>query len=298
LIKIFFYPALFTKRFLKFAIGGSVLSSAFLYANVVQAAEAKALSVEQTLTQLEQSNRLIQNSKRLTEAAKAEVRKADVGPNPNVSFGAFNSIAKRYRYAELDQTLRIEQTFERGNKRALRVSAAQEIVKATEADINDVTRQQKIVAAGAYVDLMLAQRVLLLSQENVLNFKRLLEGASKRLKAGDIASADVSRLSVEQSRASNEVRASENNLLQAQFKLASLLAMEGTVLTATDNLPELPFIAQQTALLTPEAKEIAVEKTLNNRSDLLAAPLRSQAAPDHQRHHYWRTNGACTFVWR
>jgi outer membrane protein, heavy metal efflux system len=275
----FFYkPTIVRKRNFTRSIHGCIFAIACSLGNWALAAEPRAMSIEQTLMQLEQSNRLIQNSKRLTEAAQADVKKADVGPNPNISYGAFNSIARRYRYSELDQTLRVEQTFERGNKRALRVAAAQELVKATEADINDITRQQKIIAAGVYVDLMLAQRVLGLSKENELNFKRLTDGALKRLKAGDIASADVSRLSVEQSRASNEVRTSENNLLQAQFKLASLLAMEGTTISATDKLPDLTLISEQTPLLTIQTKTLAVEKAMSNRSDFLAAQLRVRAA--------------------
>jgi outer membrane protein, heavy metal efflux system len=260
------------------AIRACILVIAYMLSPWALAAEPRALSIEQTLQQLELSNRVIQNSKRLTDAAQADVKKADVAPNPNISFGAFNSVANRFRYTELDQTLRVEQTFERGNKRALRVAAAQEVVRAIQADVNDITRQQKIVTSGIYVDLMLAQRVLGLSLENELNFKRLTEGASKRLKAGDIASADVSRLSVEQSRASNEVRASENNLLQAQFKLASLLAIEGTTISATDKLPDLALLSEQTPLLTIQKNAQAVEKAMNSRSDLLAAQLRVKAA--------------------
>lgn len=277
LIDILFKPAFAFRQFTLLALGG-LLALFGCLGSFAHAAEAKMLSIEQTLTQLEKANRLIQSSKRLIDAAQADVRRADVGPNPNVSVGAFNSIAKSYRYTELDQTIRIEQTFERGNKRALRIAAAQEIVKATEADVIDITRQQKIVAASIYVDLMLAQRSLALSQENDSNFKRLLDGASKRLKAGDIASADVSRLSVEQSRATNEVRSSENNLLQAQFKLASLLALEGNILLASDQLPDLAFIAQQTPALSLLANAIATEKAIANRSDLLAAQLRVRAA--------------------
>jgi outer membrane protein, heavy metal efflux system len=241
-------------------------------------AEPTALSIEQALTQLEQSNRTIQNSKRLTTAAQADVKRADVGPNPNVSIGVFNSVAGRYKYSELDQTLRIEQTFERGNKRALRVAAAQEIVRATEADINDITRQQKILGAGAYIDLMLSQRVQILSEENELNFKRLVDGALKRLKAGDIASADVSRLSVEQSRASNDVRSAQNAFVQAQFRLSALLAMESTPITASDKLPDIEFINRQAALLTQDAKDAAIAQATTSRSDLVAAQIRVKAA--------------------
>jgi outer membrane protein, heavy metal efflux system len=205
------------------------------------------------------------------------LKRADVGQNPTLSFGAFNGVAGRYGYSQLDQTLRIEKTYERGDKRALRIAAAQELVVATEADIVEITRQQKLLGASAYADLMLAQRILTLSEENELNFKRLVEGAQKRLKAGDIASADVSRLSVEQSRASNEVRAAQTVLSQAQFKIASLLAIEGTPVNASDKLPDTNTLSLNSALFSTSNNSIALENALLKRSDLNAAQARVKA---------------------
>jgi outer membrane protein, heavy metal efflux system len=255
--------------------------SALLIANPAFASEQpkplKSFSIQEVLQETELNNRTIQNSKRLIGVAQAEVKRADVGLNPTLSFGAFNSVAKRYRYSELDQTLRIEQIYERGDKRALRVAAAQGLVNATEADILEIIRQQKILTASTYVDLMLAQRVLTLSEENELNFKRLVDGAQKRLKAGDIASADVSRLSVELSRASNEVRAAQSNLLQAQFKLASQIAAEGTVIVASEKLPDANIIELNTKLFSLSSNAIAIENALQKRSDLNAARTRAKA---------------------
>jgi outer membrane protein, heavy metal efflux system len=239
--------------------------------------EPKSYSVDQVLREVELNNRTIQNSKRLIGVAQADVKRADVGQNPNLSFGAFNGVSKRYRYSELDQTLRIEKTYERGDKRALRVAAAQELVTATEADIVEIVRQQKIVGADAYVDLMLSQRILTLSEENEQNFKRLVDGAQKRLKAGDIASADLSRLNVEFSRASNEVRAAQSALLQAQFKLASLIAVEGTLIKASDSLPDAATVLQNSKLFSSASNSAALESTLLGRSDLNAAQARVKA---------------------
>jgi outer membrane protein, heavy metal efflux system len=239
--------------------------------------ELKSYSVDQVLREVELNNRTIQNSKRLIGVAQADVKRADIGQNPNLSFGAFNSNARRFRFSELDQTLRVEKTYERGDKRALRVAAAQELVVATEADIVEVVRQQKILGADAYVDLMQSQRVLTLSEENEQNFKRLVDGAQKRLKAGDIASVDLSRLSVEFSRASNEVRAAQSAVLQAQFKLASLLAIEGTVIKASDSLPDTNTLLQNSRLFSSANNASALQTTLLNRSDLSAAQARVKA---------------------
>jgi outer membrane protein, heavy metal efflux system len=253
------------------------LASQCLAISVDLKSEPKSYSVDQVLREVELNNRTIQNSKRLIGVAQADVKRADIGQNPNLSFGAFNTNARRFRYSELDQTLRIEKTYERGDKRALRVAAARELVTATEADIVEIVRQQKILGADAYVDLMLSQRVLTLSEENEQNFKRLVDGAQKRLKAGDIASADFSRLSVEFSRSSNEVRAAQSALLQAQFKLASLLAIEGTVIRASDNLPDTSTLLENSKLFSSANNTSALETTLRSRSDLSAAQARVKA---------------------
>jgi outer membrane protein, heavy metal efflux system len=234
-------------------------------------------SLEKSLSEIELNNRVIQGTKRLIGVAQAEVKRADVGPNPSLSFGAFNSTARRLRFNEIDQTVRIEKTFERGDKRALRVAAAQELVLVTEADIVEVIRQQKIIGINSYVDLMLAQRVQQLSEENELNFKRLVDGAKKRFNAGDIASVDLSRLTVELSRANNEVRAAQIGRQQAQYKLASLLAIEGTTIVATDELPVGKAIAENAIWFATANNSVALENTMDKRSDLKAAVARVKA---------------------
>jgi outer membrane protein, heavy metal efflux system len=242
-----------------------------------QAVLTGAYTLQETLRFIEDGNRTVQSSKLLFEAAQANIRRADIGLNPNLSAGAFNTTAGRYRPKELDQTVRIEQTFERGNKRVLRVATAKELQLAALADINDTIRQQKTVAAISYIDLSVAQRLKKLIDENEANFKRLVEGAQRRLKAGDIAPADVSRLGVEASRANNEVRAADNNLLQAQIKLAALLAREGSFLLASDPLPDAKTIANLEDFLSLEKHALRVSSSLANRGDVEAAKARVAA---------------------
>jgi outer membrane protein, heavy metal efflux system len=234
-------------------------------------------SLKEVLTRIEANNRAVQNAKLLSEVAAADVRRADVGMNPTLSAGAFNSNAGRYRPKELDQTIRIEQTFERGNKRSLRVASAKELQLAALADIQESIRQQKILGAISYIDLSVAQRLKKLIDENESNFKRLVEGAQRRLKAGDIAPADVSRLSVESSRANNEVRAADNNLIQAQVKLAALLAQEGKSIAAADALPDAGTIKSLQDFVSRENHAIRVSSAVSARSDVAAAKARIAA---------------------
>jgi outer membrane protein, heavy metal efflux system len=242
-----------------------------------QAVLPEQYSLNEVLTRVEANNRAVLNAKLLSEVAAAEVRRADVGMNPTLSAGAFNSTAGRYRPRELDQTVRIEQTFERGNKRLLRVATAKELQLAALADIQESIRQQKLLGAISYIDLSVAQRLKKLTEENESNFKRLVEGAQRRLKAGDIAPADVSRLSVEASRANNEVRAADNNLIQAQVKLAALLAQEGKLILAADALPDASTIKSLQDFVSKDSHASRISSTVIARSDVEAAKARVAA---------------------
>jgi outer membrane protein, heavy metal efflux system len=252
-------------------IVATVIASPF---NSASAAELTPYTLERAIRQVELTNRQVLNAKRLIEGAQADVQRADVGLNPTVSIAAFNSFAGQYRPSQLDQTVRIEQTFERGGKRGLRVATAKQLETAALADLNETIRQQKILCAGAYAELAVSQRLKQLSDENLVNFQRLLEGAQRRLKAGDIASADVSRLSVEVARAVNDVRSIENNQAQARFRLANVMGQENIVPQATDSLPDATSFASIETLQKPESHAKAVQTSVENRSDVLAAIAR------------------------
>jgi outer membrane protein, heavy metal efflux system len=269
----------------KILIGCTVLSGLIsidsnVYAqslNQVSNQVANQYSLQQTLSRVETYNHAVYNARLLSDAAAADVRRANVAPNPSLSAGASNTTAGRYRPRETDQIVRIEQTFERGNKRALRIANAQELQNASQADISETIRQQKVLAALAYADLGLAQRLKVLFEENESNFKRLVDGAQRRLKAGDIANADVSRLSVEFARATNDVRSAQNNVAQAQYKLALLLGLGTIQIIATDPLPDSQSVLALELLFSTESRTVLVNNALANRSDLIAAKARVQA---------------------
>jgi outer membrane protein, heavy metal efflux system len=244
---------------------------------IADAAELTPYTLERAISQVELTNRQVLNAKRQIEGAQADIQRADVGINPTVSIAAFNSFAGQYRPSQLDQTVRIEQTFERGGKRALRVASARQLETAAFADLNETIRQQKIICAAAYAEVAVSQRLKQLSDENLVNYQRLLDGAQRRLKAGDIASADVSRLSVEVARAVNDVRGIENNQAQARFRLANVMGQENILPQAIDRLPDASAFNTIESLLKPESHAKAVQASVENRSDVVAANARVRA---------------------
>jgi cobalt-zinc-cadmium efflux system outer membrane protein len=178
-----------------------------------------------------------------------------------------NSIDNQKRGA--DTVFRIDQPFERGNKRGLRLDAAAGLQRAAVNDSLDVLRQQLAFARGAYFDLKLAQERAQVLAETAALFSGTFGAAQRRLKAGDLAPADVAKVQVDYERAQNDARAAQADLTRAQITLAYLIGAEREVpeLRAADPWPG------------PErADAAAVEHAIDARPDVAAAKERVQAA--------------------
>jgi len=224
------------------------------------------------------SNREVLAARRAVEAANAGILQADVRPNPTVSYGAssinFNPgigpgslIQKR-----IDNTFRVDQLFERGDKRRLRVEAAQGLEGAAKGESLDVLRQQLLATRMAYTDLQQAQAKLGILTDTGQLFARTLAAAQTRLKAGDLAASEVARIQVDYERAQNDVRTAQADVSRAQVALAYLVGEEanGATLRAVDDWP---------ALVQPDAAASAeaIARYIDTRPDVLAAKARIEA---------------------
>jgi cobalt-zinc-cadmium efflux system outer membrane protein len=239
------------------------------------------LSIAQSEQLLQARNRELRAARRAVEAAQAGTVSAGAPPNPILSLGvaAINPSAGvgagPARDKTVDSTIRIDQVLEGGDRRQLRVATAQRLEAASGADLSDVYRQQRVVLRSAYYDLLFAQNKAAILQDNVALFERSTRAAELRLKAGDIASADVSRLRVDALRAANDARAADADLRRAQLSLAYLIGAEGqaTEIRATDPWPDV---------VTIDA-EAATDELIDQRPDVRAAKSRLEAAESARR---------------
>lgn len=246
-------------------------------------ADARDLTLAQAEQLVAQSNREVIAARRALEAAGAGIRQADVRPNPVVSYGA-TSISNNFTLGpgsliqkRIDNVFRIDQVFERGEKRQLRIGVAQGLESAARGDAQDVLRQQLLAAQVAYVELQHAQARLRILTETGQLYERTLAAAQTRLKAGDLAASEVARVQVDYERARNDVRAAQADLARAQHALAFLIGAEseGAALRATDDWPA------ETADLPATRQEVlaqAIAKHIESRPDVLAAQARIVAA--------------------
>ena len=155
------------------------------------------------------NNRTLKVAQRAIDVAASEIRRADVAPNPVLSASVANSDAGRYRPRDSDRIVRIEQMFERGSKRDLRIAVARAGERVARLDYAELRRSQAILMYQAYYDLLGQQGSVEIALENAAGYTRLVDAAERRLRAGDIAAVDVARLRVEASRANADVGAAQ-----------------------------------------------------------------------------------------
>lgn len=229
-------------------------------------------------------NRDFRLALRSADAARADIITAGQRPNPTLSLGGENvSPAAGIGSGglldkQIEYSARIDQTFERGGKRDLRVESAEQAWRAAAWTAADTLRQRQLDLGNAWIDLWGAQERLTLQQALLDLFRRSVEGAQRRLKAGDIAASDVARIQLDQQRAEAERVVVEAERSRARHALAALLAMEPRIPTLSVVDP-WPLGPREDATASGS---IAATET-DDRPDLLAARARSANADARRR---------------
>ena len=239
-------------------------------------ASLEQLTLREAETLFAARNREVQIGQRLVEGAQADRLTAGQRPNPNVSINTskFNSRQGNYsgdlREKQADSVFGVQQLFERGNKRELRIEAADQNVRATRGDYADIQRQQKLVLYSAYYDLAAAQERLRIAAETAASFQKTVDAVERRLTAGDIARTDVARIRVDALRAQNDARMAEGERRKAQSALAYVIGAERDAerISVIDTWPGLGAAADA----------LEIDKALAGRADVQAAQARIAGA--------------------
>lgn len=239
-----------------------------------------------TLPQAEQLfasySRELLAARRSVQSAEADTLIAGQRPNPVLSLGV-SSLNLNRGQGNMNQngnnglwdktynsTVQVSQLYERGNKRELRTSVAENAVKASEFDLKDTYRKQGLAMVTAYYDLKLAQETVQIQRQNVELYDKTLQAAEFRLKAGDVASADVARIRVDALRGKNDLRQAEANLQKAQALLAYLIGKDQQAASL--------YVADPWPVLNADSAMQEGEAWLTQRSDVQAADARMQQA--------------------
>jgi len=247
-------------------------------ADAVAPPDLSRLTLAQADRLFVERNREVQLAQRAVDGALADTLSAGQLPNPNLSIGTsqiprsngqpFGSGGPRDKL--VDTTFGLSQLFERGDKRALRIGAAEQGVEASRKDLLDVLRQQRVALAGAYYDLLLAQNRETISAESAGLFDKTLQAADLRLKAGDVAPNDVARIRVDALRAQNDARSARADREKAQAALAYLIGAEKQArdIRAIDEFPTV----------RAPGEGPPIEQVVEQRADVAGAQARVRLA--------------------
>ncbi len=271
------------------------LSAVSVYTNMALAEEPQLdhLSYSAASTLFSNNSRELLLAKRMLESAQAGAVIAAQKPNPVLSIGVSNFNLNRNQGntnpnggnglvdKTLNSSVQINQLLERGNKRELRMAAAENAIKASNYDLKDTRRQQTLSLAYAYYDLLLAQESEKIQMSNVALYESTLKAAELRLKAGDIANSDVARIRVDALRVKNDLRQAIANHQKAQANIAYLLGKENEAssIVATDQWPTMDAALSAAANIG----EVNLANKISQRPDILAAEARTQQAEENRR---------------
>lgn len=230
-------------------------------------AAARDLTLAEAEVLLARHNRDLLAARRAIESAEAQGVIA--GARPNAVFSINSAAISRTPGVGPDTVFRIDQPFERGDKRALRLDAASGLQKAARSESLDVLRQQLAALQGSYYELKQAQERAEVLAETAQLFSGTLAAAQRRLKAGDLSAADVAKVQVDYERAQNDARAARADQARVQIALAYLIGAEAEApaLRAADPWPALERADAQ-----------AIEQAVDSRPDVVAARARVEVA--------------------
>jgi cobalt-zinc-cadmium efflux system outer membrane protein len=234
------------------------------------------LTLERAWKLMLEHNRDLRAAQRAVEASQAAILTASARPNPNLTLQTSNINPQvgigpgGLRDKAFDTQFRVDSLIERGSKRDLRMATAADLERASREDLVDSIRAQRISIAGAYYDLRLAQERLAITRETAALYQSTLAASRQRLKAGDIATTDVTRITIDALRAKTDVDAAELDRRRTQLALATLLGIDAEAprVVAVDDWP--------TGSGTTSPDELSAIVT--RRPDVLAAQARFEAA--------------------
>ncbi len=238
------------------------------------------LSWEEVRERFEKNNPALQAGQIAVRESEANEVTAGLRPNPiftsvNDQFLFFNP--DKFKPFQTSQwTQSISQLIERRNKRGLRVESARLASAMARTDLQDARRQLVFGLRDAFVRTLQAKSLLELASENLAYYDRVLAVNRERLKAGDIAKVDLTRLELQRAQFQSDLVNAQVNLRTAKIALLALMndrrPVDGFEVTGA-------FDYHALSLTTEEARRTA----LASRPDLASAATAIRRAQSDSR---------------
>jgi cobalt-zinc-cadmium efflux system outer membrane protein len=169
-------------------------------------------------------------------------------------------------------TIRFDQEIETGGRRRLRTDAAASAVTVSQLIVRDRLRLLELAVRRAYLQLALAQADAEVARTSLEDIDRVLTVGRERVKVGEAARSEVSRLEVERLRFAEDAFSADLALKNARAALLTLLGSADLTqqVEATDSLiPATDGPKPAAASLASTVVQFPAESP--GRPDLLAA---------------------------
>jgi cobalt-zinc-cadmium efflux system outer membrane protein len=204
------------------------------------ASKALRLSVNDALGLFVSQNLDVLIAKYGIEYTRGQEVTARLFPNPLLSVGTLSSYTQGRTLSNSGQLFtQVAQLFELAGKRGYRIESAGFGTQSAEAAFEDAIRQLGFTVKDTYYRIQLAQRRLVLAEENRDRFSRILEINTIRFKKGYIAEIDLIRIRLQMVDFHSQVIRSLQDAESARGDLRQLLRLSPK--TALELTTELGF---------------------------------------------------------
>lgn len=202
------------------------------------ASKALHLSVNDALALFVSQNLDVLIAKYGIEYRKGQEVTARLFPNPLVAVGTLSSYTQGRTLSNSGQLFtQVAQLFELAGKRGYRIESAGFGTQSAEAAFEDAVRQLGFTVKDTYYRIQLAQRRLVLAEENRDRFSRILAVNTIRFNKGYIAEVDLIRIRLQMVDFHSQVIRSFQEAESARGDLRQLLRLSPkTVLELTTEL--------------------------------------------------------------
>jgi cobalt-zinc-cadmium efflux system outer membrane protein len=188
-------------------------------------ATAGPLTIENAVSDAVQHNLSLLAERYNISVAKARVITARLRPNPILTLDAdhvpwagttFNA---QNQAGPPEYSIRTDFVFERGRKRESRIAVAEKASTVAELQFLDTLRSLILEVQNAFVETLLAKASLVLARDNATALANVVQINENRLRAGDVARVELTRVQLAQLQYENAVRQAELRLQTARMHL-------------------------------------------------------------------------------
>ncbi|MGY8526815.1 TolC family protein [Paracidovorax citrulli] len=217
------------------------------------------------------------------QQSEADIAIAGQGPNPVLSVGVENINPKAgvgpggLTRKAVDSVLRVDQQIETAGKAPLRVKVAHAGREAATADTGATTVQEIMQLERSFYEAAIGQERVNALEQSLSLYERSASAHRLRLKAGDIARADLTRIELDGLRAQAELRDARARHGEQLAELARQAGVQGT-LGGIQLAVQWPEAGTGVPAADPGLEADRVAALVAMRPDVLAAEARLRAA--------------------